>query len=93
MHICVSKLTSIGADNGLVPARRQAIIRPNAGILLIGPSGTNFSKILFEIHKLSFKNMHLKMSSGKWRPFCLGLNVLYNKENIAGVGYQTTDPV
>ena len=20
--------------------------------------------------------MHLKMSSGKWRPFCLGLNVL-----------------
>ena len=33
------------------------------------------------------------MSSGKWRPFCLGLNVLYNKENIAGVEYQTTDPV
>ena len=25
---------------------------------------------------LSFKKMHLKMSSGKWQPFCLGLNVL-----------------
>ena len=25
---------------------------------------------------LSFKKMHLKMLSAKWRPFCLGLNVL-----------------
>ena len=25
-HICVSKLTSIGSDNGLSPGRRQAII-------------------------------------------------------------------
>ena len=24
----------------------------------------------------SFKKMHLKMSFGKWRPFCIGLNVL-----------------
>ena len=48
----------------------------NAGILLIGTLGTNFSEILVEIHTFSFKNIHLKMSSGKWRPFCLGLNVL-----------------
>ena len=48
-HICVSKLTIIGSNNGLLPDRRQAI---------------------------SFKKMHLKMSSGKWRPSCLGLNVL-----------------
>ena len=41
-HICVSKLTSIGSDNGLLPGRRQAIIWTNAGILLIGPLGTNF---------------------------------------------------
>ena len=34
-HICVSDLTSIGSDNGLSPGRRQAIIRTNAGILLI----------------------------------------------------------
>ena len=75
-HICVSKLTIIGSDNGLSPARRQAIIWTNAGILLIGPLGTNFSEILIEILTFSFKKMHLKMSSGKWRPSCLGLNVL-----------------
>ena len=34
-HICVSKLTNIGSDNGLAPGRRQAIIWTNAGILLI----------------------------------------------------------
>ena len=75
-HICVNKLTIIGSDNGLSPDRRQAIIWTNAGILLIGPLGTNFSEILIEIHALAFRKMHLKMSSGKWRPFCLGLNVL-----------------
>ena len=75
-HICVSKLNIIGSDNGLSPGRRQAIIWTNAGILLIGPLGTNFSQILTEIYTFSFKKMHLKMSSAKWRPFCLGLNVL-----------------
>ena len=49
-HICVSKITIIGSDNGLSPRRRQAIIRTNAGILLIGPLGTNFSEISSEIH-------------------------------------------
>ena len=29
-HICVSKLTIIGSDNGLSPDRRQAIIWTNA---------------------------------------------------------------
>ena len=48
-HICVSKLTIIGSDNGLSPGRRQAIILTNAGILLIGPLGTNFSGILIKI--------------------------------------------
>ena len=75
-HLCVSKLTSIGSDNGLSPGRRQAIIWTNDGILLIGPLGTNFSETLSEIHTFSFKKMGLKMSSGKCRPFCLGLNVL-----------------
>ena len=76
MHICVSNLNIIGPDNGVSPGRRQAIIWTNAGILLIGPLGTNFSEILIEIHTFSFKKMHFKLSSGKWRPFCLGLNVL-----------------
>ena len=75
-HIRISKRTIIGSDNGLAPARRQAIIWTNAGILLITPLGTNFSEILIEIYIFSFKKMHWKMSSGKWRPFCLGLNVL-----------------
>ena len=58
-HICVSKLTTIGSDNGLSPGQRQAIIGTNAGILLIGTLGTNF-EILSEIHTFSFKKMHLK---------------------------------
>ena len=33
-------------------------------------------QILIEIHIFSFKKMYLKMSSAKWRPLCLGLNVL-----------------
>ena len=75
-HICVGKLTIIGSDNGLSPGRRQAIIWTIAGILLIGPLGTNFSEILIEIYTFSFKKIHLQVSSGKWRPSCLGLNVL-----------------
>ena len=75
-HICVSKLTIIGSDNGLSPDRRQAIIWTNAGILLIGPLRTNFNEILIEIHTFLLKKMHLIMSSWKWRPFSLGLNVL-----------------
>ena len=75
-HICVSKPTTIGSDNGLSPGRRQAIIWTNAGILLIGPLGTNFIEISIGIQTFPFKKMHLKMSSAKWRPFCLGLNVL-----------------
>ena len=75
-HICVSDLTIIGSDNGLSPGRRQAIIRTNAGILLIRPLGTNFSEFLIEILIFSLKKMRLKVSSAKRRPFCLGPNVL-----------------
>ena len=75
-HICVSKQTIIGSDNGLSPGRRRAIIWTNAGLLLIANFGTNFSEILSEILTFSFKKMHLKVSSAKRRPFCLGLNVL-----------------
>ena len=70
-HTCVSKLTIICSDNGLSPHRRQSIIWTNAGILLTGPLGTNFSEILIEIHIFSYKKMHLKMSSENRRPFCL----------------------
>ena len=75
-HICVGYLTIIGSGSGLSPGRRQAIIWTNAGILLIGTLGTNFSEVLIKLHSFSFKKMHMKMSSGKWRPSCLGLNML-----------------
>ena len=75
-HICVSKITIIVSDNGLSPGRRQAIIWTNGGILSIESLGTNFSEILIAFHTFPFQQIQLKMSSGKWRPSCLGLNVL-----------------
>ena len=73
MHICISKLTIVGSDNGLSPGggsdnglspdRRQAIIWISVGVLLIGPSGTNFSEIVIEIHTFLLRKMHLKMLS------------------------------
>ena len=75
-HICIGNLSIIGSDNGLSPGRRQVIIWNNAGILLIGPLGTNLSEILIEIQAFSFKKKYLKVLSAKWRPFCLGLNEL-----------------
>ena len=79
-HICVGKLTIIGSDNGLSPGRRQAIIWTNARKFIIGPLGTNFSEICVEILTFSFKKIRFKVSSAKWRPFCLGLNVLTGSE-------------
>ena len=76
MCICVGNLTIAGSDNGLSPGWRRAIIWTNAGILLIGPLGTKLSEFSIEIQTFSFKKIHLKMSSGKRRPFCLGLIVL-----------------
>ena len=75
-HMCVGKITIIGSDNGLSSGRRQAIILTNAGLLLIGYLETNFSEIVFGFQTFLFKKMHLKMSSAKWRPLGLGLNVL-----------------
>ena len=47
-NICIGKIIIIDSDNGLAP-RRQAIIRTNDGILLIGTLDINFSGILIEI--------------------------------------------
>ena len=75
--ICVSKLTIIGWH--------QAIIWTNAGILLTGTLGTNLSEILNDIQTFSLKKRFLKMSSEKWRPFCLGLNVLRQLNMNTGI--------
>ena len=58
--MCVSKLTPIGSDNDLSPGRRQAITWTNAGLLLIGPLGTNLSDILIKIHTFSFMEMNFE---------------------------------
>ena len=84
-HICVNKLTIIGSDNGLLPGRCQAIIWTNAGILLIGPLGTNFIEISIKIHSSSFNKMHGKMPSRKFRPFCLSLNLLKSQIYVLSV--------
>ena len=53
-HICIV------SDNGLSPGLRLAIIRTNAGILLIRPLGTNFIQFLFEILIFSLKKNALE---------------------------------
>ena len=72
----IIKIIIIGSIDGLSPGRCQAIIWNIVEILLIGPLGTNFSEILIKIHIFSFKKIYLKMSSAKWQPICLCLNVL-----------------
>ena len=87
-----------GSDNGLSPGWLWAIIWTNAGILLIELLGTNFIETLIKSYTFAFRKMHLKMLSGKWRPFCLGLNILtfehaefilrkYRKAFIFSIGY------
>ena len=62
----------MGSDNGLSPIRHQAIIQTNAGLLSIGPLGTNFSEILIKTQHFLFTEMHMKISSAKRRPFYPG---------------------
>ena len=91
MHICISKLAIIDSDNGLLPGQRQAITWTNAGILLIGPLGTNLSEFFIEIHTFSFNKILLKMLSAIQQPSCLGLNVLYvGSQWISSTGLQSS---
>ena len=53
---------------------------------------TYFSEILIKIQLFSLKKMYLKMSFAKWRPSCLGLNVL-NKCNQSIIHPQYLDSV
>ena len=82
-HICVSNLAIIGSDNGLLPGRCQAIIWTNAGILLIGPLGTNFSETLIGIETFffqenAFENVVWKIAAILSRPQCVkGVAVIW----------------
>ena len=73
---CVGKPTVIGSDNGLLPSRRQTIIWTNAGILLIGPLGTNFGEIWIEINIFIQENAFENVVCETAAIFCLGLDVL-----------------
>ena len=65
----------IASENSLSHALSKAFIWTSAVILSVRPRGTYFSEILCKIQKFSFKKIHFKMSSAKWWPFCICLNV------------------
>ena len=71
--IFVNKLTIIGSDNGLPPG--HYLNQCWNIVTWTSALGSNVREILIEIYTFSLKKMHLKTSSGKCLPFCLGLNV------------------
>ena len=81
-HVCVSKLSIVGSDNGLSPGRRQAIIWTNAGILLIGPLGNklqwnlNRNSNIF-IQENACENVVCEMASILSRPQCVSCSVVW----------------
>ena len=75
-HICIGKTTIIGSGNGLLTGQRQAIIWTNAGILLIGTLGTNFSEISNQmsfifIQENAYENVVWKMAAILSQPECV----------------------
>ena len=50
----------------------RAIAWTSAGLLWIGPLGTNFNEIRISKQDVSIMKMHLKLSSAKWWPICQG---------------------
>ena len=58
---CVGILTTMDWDDGVSSRRHQW--------------WTNLNDILIGMRTFSFEKLHLKMSSEKWRPFCLHLKV------------------
>ena len=87
MHICLSKLTSIGSDNGLSPGQCQATNWTNAGILLIGSLATNFSEVSIEIYTFLFNKMYLKLSSAK----CCHQAIIWTNAGILLIGSLATN--
>ena len=75
-HICVGKLIILGSDYGLSPGRTAPSHYLNQWWDIV--NWTLGNKLQRNINRNShiFEKMQLKMSSGKWRPSCLGLNVL-----------------
>ena len=78
-HIYVSRLTITGSDNGLSPGRRQAITWTNAVMLFNWTLRNKFKWIHNRNLYISIQENVFEMSYRKWRPFCLGLNVLIHR--------------
>ena len=70
------RLTIIGSDNGLSPGLWPEPIHflNQCWNIVNWTLGNKPQWYHIEIRILSFLKMHLKMSSGNWRPFCLGLS-------------------
>ena len=80
-HICVSKLTIIGSDTGLLPGRRQTIIWTDAAILFIRTLGTIFSEIVSKnsyifIRENAFEYVVCEMLAILSRPQCVDTEFL-----------------
>ena len=81
---------SIGSDNGFSSSRRQANIRSNAGVLLTGPLGINFSESFIEINIFSLKTIHLKCRQRNGSHFMEGVMskrlLLLSKDHLKKIG-------
>ena len=64
------KWDDIGSSNGLSPVGLQVFTWTSVDVFFLGPLGTNFSEVRIKIKNLNFfMEMHLKISSAKWRSF------------------------
>ena len=89
-HICVSQLITIVSDNGW-PAPSHYL--KQWWNIVIWTREKKFQwKILIEIYTFSFTKMHLKMSSGKWRPSSICLNMLTLVTQAPGFNTQIAYP-
>ena len=70
-HVCVANLNIIFSCDGLSLSRRQAIIRTNAGIVIIVTLGTNCSEILIKfkyLFEIFFENIVFETLSISYWP-------------------------
>ena len=67
----------IVSGNGLSHVRRQSITWTKCWrVIQYELSRTNFNELWIKIPSFSFREIYLKVSSAKWRPFCPCLNSL-----------------
>ena len=80
----------ICSDNGLSPNRSQSFTWTKDRMLLIGPLEINLSEIWMKKQPILFNKMDFEMSSAKFRPVHLDINVLTFLSAQAHVGLHQT---